>query len=70
MYAVKIKHVPADSTYKDLQTLEFNIRLSANQYMNWNSVHICLPTKIKSSTNEANNIAANMKTLNNSFVHW
>ena len=38
--------------------------------MNWSSGHICLPIKIKSSTNEANNIAANIITGNNFFIHW
>lgn len=59
----------ADSTYKDLQILEFNIKLATNQYMNWNSVYICLPIKIKGSANEENTIAANMITVNNFFAH-
>ena len=31
-----------DLTYKDF-TLEFNINLPANQYTNFNSLHVCLP---------------------------
>ena len=45
IYTVKTKK-PADSTHKDLQTLEFNIKLPANQYMNWNSLHTCFPIQI------------------------
>ena len=70
IYDVRTKKVPAYSTYKNLQTLEFNIKLPENQYMNWNSVHICLPIKVKSNTNEAKDIAANMITVNYSFAHW
>ena len=57
-----LQKVPADSTYKDLQTLKFNIKLPANQNRNWSRVHISLLLKIKSSTNEGNNIVSNMIT--------
>ena len=70
VYAVTTKEGLADLTYKDFQTLKFNIKLPANQYMNWNTVHICLPIKIKSSINEANDIAANIITVIIFFAHW
>ena len=38
--------------------------------MNWNSIHIYLRIKIKSKAVVANNIAANMMTVNNFFVLW
>ena len=38
---------PADSTYKDIDTVEFTINLSTNQYVNLNSVHLCFPSKTK-----------------------
>ena len=41
------KKVYADDTYKDLKTAEFTIQLSANQYMNFHSVHLVFPLKIK-----------------------
>lgn len=34
--------------------MEFDIKLTANEYMNWNSVHICPPMQIKSKKNYAN----------------
>ena len=37
----------ADDTYKDLKTAEFTIQLLANQYMNFHSVHLVFPLKIK-----------------------
>ena len=61
------KKVIADLNCIDLQTLELKINLPANQYMNWNSFHLCLPIMIKKSTNEANDLAANMITVNNFF---
>ena len=46
-----------DSTYKDKQVLKFNINLLKNQYMNFNSVDICLPIKIRSTAdNDSNTI--------------
>lgn len=68
IYAVRTKNVLADSTYKGLWILEFNDKLPANQYMNWNIFHIFLSIKIKSSTNEANDVATNMVIVNNFFL--
>ena len=72
IYAVRKKNVLADSTYKGLWILEFNDKLPANQYMNWNIFHIFLSIKIKSSTNEANDVATNMVIVNNFFfpIAW
>ena len=59
------KRAYADDTYKDLKTVEFNIQLSSNQYMNFHNVHL-----IKKSTNVANNLTATDITVNNFFAHW
>ena len=40
------KKAYADDTYKDLKTAEFTIQLSANQYMNFHSIHLVFPLKI------------------------
>lgn len=53
-----------------MQTLEFNIKLPANNYMNWNSVHICLPIQIRNSTTEAADKDAAMITVNKLLAHW
>ena len=37
----------ADDTYKDLKVAEFSIQLSNNEYMNFHSVHLVFPMKIK-----------------------
>lgn len=51
-------------------TLEFNIKLQANQYINWNSIHICFPTEIKSKADDDNDILVNTITVNNVFAYW
>ena len=64
------KRAYADDTYKDLKTVEFNIQLSSNQYMNFHNVHLVFRMKIKKSTNVANNLTATDITVNNFFAHW
>lgn len=49
-------------------TLEFNIKLQANQYINWNSVQICLSIEIKSKADDDNDIPATTLIKNN-FLH-
>ena len=41
------KRAYADDTFKDLKMAEFTIQLLANQYMNFHSVHLVFPLKIK-----------------------
>ena len=64
------KKAYVDDTYKDLKTAEFTIQLSANQYMNFHSVYLVFPLKIKKKTNVANDILATEITPNNFFAHW
>ena len=61
---------PADSTYKDLETVEFTINFSTNQYVSLNSVHHCFPSKTYKSTAKTESIDRNMKTVNNFFAPW
>ena len=65
----KTKKVFADLTYKDFQVLEFNVKLPVNQYMNWNSVHLCLLIQIKSKTNTASMIDTAMITGNSTDIY-
>ena len=69
IYGIKTKNVSADSTYKNLRTLEFNIKLPTNQSINWHSVHICDLIQIKKKTNNANNTDMTMMTVNIFFAH-
>ena len=47
IYFVKTTRDPANVTYKDLKTVEFKIKPSANQYVNLNNIHVCFTIKIK-----------------------
>ena len=64
------KKTYADDTYKDLKTAEFNIQLSSNQYMNSHNVYLVFPMKIKTKTNDTNDLANTDITVNNFFAHW
>ena len=64
------KKAYADDTHKGLKTAEFTVQLSANQYMNFHSVHLVFPLKIKKNSNVANNILMTEITVNNLFAHW
>ena len=59
-----------DESYRGEKIIEFNVQLVANQYTNFNNVHLCFPMKIKSATNNNNDIAAGVIPLNNFFAHW
>ena len=60
----------ADDTYKDLKVAEYTIQLSNNEYMNFHSVHLVFPMKIKKKSNVANNILATEITVNNFLAYW
>ena len=55
------------STYKDLNTVKFIIKLLANQYVN---LIACFPIKNKKRTAMNTNINGNMIIVNNFFAHW
>ena len=58
------KKTYADNTYKGLKVAEFNIKLTNNQYMNF-QVYLIFPVKIKKSSNDANELADDVVTVNN-----
>ena len=53
-----------------MEELDFQIQLTDNCYLNPNSVHICFPIKIKKNTNSAQDIDADLITVNNFFAHF
>ena len=59
----------ARSSYKEMEELDFQILLTDCYYVNPKSIHLCFPMKIKTSTNEANNIDEDLITVNNFFAH-
>ena len=60
----------ASVTYSDKKQLEFLLDLTANTYTNYNSMEICLPLKSTKKTNKAQQMDAQMITVNNFFGHW
>lgn len=70
VYFATAKRDLTDSTYKDLQTVKFRIKLLVNQYVNLNSVHLCFPIKLSCSKSCSKdfNYWGNMITANNFFT--
>ena len=60
----------AHPSYKDMEQLDFQILLMENYYVNPNGIHICFPIKIKSKTNNAADIDADLITVNKFFAYW
>ena len=60
----------ANENYKDKNTLEFNILLTENHYINFSTLYVCFPIKIKSKANDANEIEDGIILVNNFFAHW
>ena len=69
LYSIMTKRKFADSTYKNVQVLEFNVNLPKTKYMNFNSVHISLPIKMKSKADKDNNIPARKITGDSLFAN-
>ena len=64
------KEQVAHISYKDMETLEFQIMLRNKYYTSPNSMHICFPIKIKKVRNEASNNDTDLITVNNFFAHF
>ena len=50
--------------YTHKNNLEFEIILPANEYTNFNNIHLCLLIKIKSKADNDNNVAAGTVPVN------
>ena len=70
MHSAKTKRKYADQSYKNKKVIEFNVQLTANDYTNFQNVHLCFPIKIKSAVDINNDIAAGVITVNNFFARW
>ena len=60
----------ASITYSDKKQLEFVIDLTANTYINYSTMEICIPIKFTKKSNKAQQRDANIITVNNFFGHW
>ena len=68
----KIKTIeqPVHLSYKDKETLDFQLLLDKNQYTNLNSLHLYFPIRFIKLTNPTANLEATLITVNNFFAHW
>ena len=60
----------ASITYSDKKQLQFVVDLTASSYTNYSTMEICLPLKFTKKSNKAQQMDANMITVNNFFGHW
>ena len=67
---IDTKERVAHSSYTDIEQFDFQILLTDNYYINPSSIHICFPIKIKTKTNQALDIDADLITVNNFFAHF
>ena len=66
---VKLIEQPADTTYKDNETLDFELIVGKNLNTNLKSLHICFLVKFKKLSNVAQDLDANLYLVNNFFAH-
>ena len=64
------KKAYANDTFKGFKVVEFNIKLTNNQYMNFHDVYLLFLMKIKKSSDVANYLADDVITVNNFLAHW
>ena len=67
---IETKKTYASSTYTDMHMLEFVIDITANHYINFSTLILCLPITFRKRTNKAQAIDATMIPVNNFFAHW
>ena len=60
----------ASSTYTDMEQLEFVIELTADKFLNFSTIELCLPLTFRKRTNKAQALDGNMIPVNNFFTHW
>ena len=64
---IETKLTYASSTYTDNQMMEFTIELTANHYVNFSNMVLCLPITFRKRTNKQTPIDDDMIPVNNFF---
>ena len=64
------KKTYASDGYTDKKQLKFVLDLRENTYTNYSTMEIVLPLQFTKKTNKAQQMDANMITVNNFFGHW
>ena len=65
-----VEQVAHSLSYKDKKTFGFQLLLDKNYYTNLNSLHICIPMRIRKATDATATIEGNMMTVKNVFASW
>ena len=65
---IETKKAHISSTYTDMEQLEFVIELSADKFLNFSTIELCLPMTFRKTTNKAQAIDGDMIPVNN-FSH-
>ena len=50
--------------------MEFNIELTANHYVKFSNMVLCLPVTFRKNSNKQQAIDGDMIPVNNLFEHW
>ena len=53
-----------------MEMLEFVIELTANHYLNFSNIVLCLPITFRKTTDKTATIDGDMIPVNNFFAHW
>ena len=72
VYQAMLEHIdtkeqPANTLYKVMENLEFQLLLTNNYYTNLSSINICFPMKIKKASDEDADIDSDLITINSSL---
>ena len=67
---IDMKRSYAASTYTEMEQMEFIIELTADHYLNFSNIELCLPITFRKKTNKANAIDGDMIPVNNFFTQW
>ena len=67
---IKTVEQVAHPSYKDKETIDFQLMLDKNLYSNLNSLHFVFTLRIRKAADATAQIEANMMMVNNFFAHW
>ena len=75
MYQGQLDHIEtkkcyAESTYTNKEMMEFNINITANHYVNFSNMVLCLPVTFRKTATNTAAIERDLIPVNNFFAHW
>ena len=67
---IETKKCYAESTYTNKEMIEFNLNVTANHYVNFCNMVLCLPVTFRKKTANTTAIDGDLIPVNNFFAHW